>query len=309
MLKFNNLQWQSAHLFWRTGTKMQIRQTVRPSPIAGRWYPGDAKQLAQGVDRYIHEADPPELAGSIVAVMVPHAGHLYSGPVAGYAFHALQGYAPDLVAVVAPMHHPYPYPLLTSLHRAYWTPLGEIEIDQDAVDELDRLLKESLGFGLTPVGQDPEHALEIELPFLQRALTSSFKLLPVMVREQTRPVVEALGAALEQVLKPRNHLLVASTDLSHFYPQAVAWQYDEEILKAVADFDPVSVLQLEDQGKGFACGRGALAAVMDAAARLGADRAMILRHATSGDVTGDKSQVVGYAAAAFLKSTTPESGR
>ncbi len=287
---------------------MQIRQTVRPSPIAGRWYPGDAKQLAEGVDRYIQEADPPELDGLIVAVMVPHAGHLYSGPVAGYAFRALQGYTPDLVVVVAPMHHPYPYPLLTSLHRAYWTPLGEIEVDQQSVDELDRLLKAKLGFGLTPVGHDPEHALEIELPFLQRALSGPFTLLPIMVREQTQEVVEALGAALAQMLMGKNYLLVASTDLSHFYPQAVARQFDNEILKAVAAFDPAGVLQVEEQGKGFACGRGALAAVMEAAARLGADRAVILQQATSGDITGDTSQVVGYAAAAFLKSLTAGSG-
>lgn len=286
---------------------MQLRQTVRPSPIAGRWYPGDAKKLAQGVDRYVQEADLLPFDGSIVAVMVPHAGHMYSGPVAGYAFRALEGYAPDLVAVIAPMHHPYPYPLLTSLHRAYWTPLGEVEIDQQVVEELDGSLKEKLGFGLTPVGQDPEHALEIELPFLQRVLAGPFRLLPVMVREQTRSVVEALGTALGEVLKTRNHLLVASTDLSHFYPEAAAKQFDSEILKAVADFDPAGVLRVEEQGKGFACGRGALAAVMVAAACLGADRAVILRHGTSGDITGDTSQVVGYAAAAFLKSALPES--
>jgi AmmeMemoRadiSam system protein B len=233
--------------------------------------------------------------------MVPHAGHLYSGPVAGYAFKALSSYTPDLVAIVSPMHHPYPYPLLTSLHRAYWTPLGEIEIDREAVERLDQTLQDRLGLGLTPVAHDPEHSLEIELPFLQRVLKASFQLLPVMVRDQSQAVTEALGAALAEILGGRNALLVASTDLSHFYSQAVANQLDAEMLRQVQAFNPEGVLRVEEEGKGFACGRGALAAVLWAAKAMQATQVIVLHHATSGDVTGDISEVVGYGAAVMLK--------
>jgi MEMO1 family protein len=278
---------------------METRQTVRPSPIAGRWYPGEPTALAAGVDRYLENAHLPELTGEVIAIMVPHAGHQYSGPVAGYAFRALQGLSPDLVAVVSPMHHPYPYPLLTTLHRAYWTPLGEIEVDQNAVDLLDQTLESRIGWGLTRIGHDPEHSLEIELPFLQRILTGAFKLLPVMVRDQSRATVFALGEALGEVLLDKNVLLVASTDLSHFYSQQTAKKLDGELLRRVEEFDPQAVLDAEEEGKGFACGRGALAAVMWGAKLLGAKNARVLRHATSGDVTLDYEQVVGYGAAIF----------
>lgn len=281
---------------------MKTLQSVRPSPIAGTWYSANPKDLASRIDRYLAAARLPEISGEVIAVMAPHAGHIYSGSVAGYAFAAVKGMSPELVAVVSPMHYPYPYPLLTSLHRAYATPLGEVPVDFPAVEALDHLLQERLGEGLTGVAQDPEHSLEIELPFLQRALPEAFTLLPVMVHEQSQATVHALGEALAQVLLERNALLVASTDLSHFYPQQTADSLDGEMLRRVERFDPQAVLQAEDEGKGFACGRGALAAVMWAARALGADRALVLKHATSGDVSGDYSQVVGYGAAAFLKT-------
>jgi len=233
--------------------------------------------------------------------MAPHAGHRYSGPVAGYAFAALRGLQPEVVAVVSPMHQPYSQPLLTSAHDAYQTPLGTVRIDQQAVAALDNALTTALGFGLTPVPRDPEHSLEIELPFLQRALPDEFSLIPVMVRDQSARVAQALGSALADLLRDRNGLLVASTDLSHFYPQAVAEKLDGEILRRVAAFDPQDVLQAEEQGKGFACGRAALAAVLWAAKGIGADSVQILNYATSGDITGDFSQVVGYAAAVITR--------
>jgi AmmeMemoRadiSam system protein B len=281
---------------------MNAQLDVRPSPIAGQWYPGDPKHLSVDVDRYIREAKLPELNGDVVAIITPHAGHMYSGPVAGYAFAALKGYQPELIAVIAPMHYPYNEPLLTTAHSAYETPLGAIPVDIDAVHNLDDLLVGQLGYGLEYVRRDREHSLEIELPFLQRAITTPFKLLPVMVREQNRSVTRTLGNCLAKVLTGRNSLLVASTDLSHFYPQKIAIDLDSEMLRCIEAFDPEEVISAEEQGRAFACGRGALAAVLWAAKELGADSVKILNHATSGDITGDYSQVVGYGAAVILKS-------
>ena len=274
---------------------------TRPSPIAGRWYPGDARQLTTSVDAYIDAAQLPEINGEVVGVMAPHAGHVYSGPVAGYAFGAVRGMQPELVAVVSPMHQPYSQPLLTSAHQAYQTPLGSITIDQAAVAELNKKLEQELGFGLTPVRSDMEHSLEIELPFLQRALAKEFHLLPVMVRDQSARVGQALGRALADVLASREALLVASTDLSHFYDQDQAKILDREMLRQVEAFNPLGVLEAEEQGKGFACGRNALAAVLWAATDLGANTVQILKHATSGDITGDYSEVVGYASAVITR--------
>jgi AmmeMemoRadiSam system protein B len=285
---------------------MSANLDVRPSPIAGQWYPGDPKRLSTNVDQYIHDATLPELKGEVVAIITPHAGHIYSGPVAGYAFAALQGYKPDLVAVVSPMHHPHNEPLLTTAHDAYETPLGLIPVDAEAVQSLNDKLEKELGYGLTRVRRDQEHSLEIELPFLQRVLKSEYKLLPVMVRDQSRRVTRSLGQCLAETLRNRNAVLVASTDLSHFYPQRIANELDVTMLNCIESFDPEAVILAEEEGRGFACGRGALAAVLWAAKDLGADTVKILRHATSGDVTGDMSQVVGYGAAVVLRQLTAQ---
>jgi MEMO1 family protein len=286
---------------------MNTHTDIRPSPIAGQWYPAEPARLASKVDGYIDNAQLPQLPGQVVAIMVPHAGHPYSGPVAGYAFAALRGMRPDVVIVVSPMHYPYAEPLLTTAHAAYGTPLGAIAVDKDALKELDDRLHDSLGFGLSPVARDPEHSLEIELPFLQRALSQPFKLVPVMIREQSLVVAEALGKALAylitdgQSLQGRSVLLVASTDLSHFYPEQMANQLDSQMLHQVEALDPAGVIRTEEEGKGFACGRGALAAVLWAAKELGATHSTILNHATSADVTGDFDRVVGYGAAVITK--------
>jgi MEMO1 family protein len=275
---------------------------VRPSPLAGRWYEGNPAALADAVDHYLDQAELPEITGDVVAVIAPHAGHIYSGPVAGYAFATVRGKTPDLVAVLSPMHQPYHEPLLTTAHSAYSTPLGQILVDNEAVAQLESRLKERLGFGLTRVAYDQEHSLEIELPFLQRALAGDFKLLPIMVRAQSPKTSRQLGEVLAETLQGRHALLVASTDLSHFYTQKEAVSFDTEMLRQIEAFSPEEVFCAEEQKRGFACGLGALTAVLWAAKALGADSVKVLRHATSGDVTGDYSSVVGYGAAVVLKS-------
>jgi len=283
---------------------MDTISPVRPSPIAGAWYEGNPKALARMVDQYLDQAELPELPGEVIALIAPHAGHKYSGPVAGYAFAAVRDLTFDLVAVLSPMHQPCYESLLTTAHEAYATPLGEVPVDKDLIANLDARLQEALGEGLTPVAYDQEHSLEIELPFLQRALVGKFKLLPVMVRSQSAKVPQKLGAALADTLRGMNALVVASTDLSHFYTQKEAEVFDSEMLHRIESFSPEDVLRAEKEKQGFACGLGALTAGLWAAKALGGDTVKVLRHATSGDVTGDYSSVVGYGAAVVLKATT-----
>ena len=275
---------------------------LRPSPIVGQWYPDDEGRLAASVDQYLDAATLPKIPGKVLGVVAPHAGHIYSGPVAGYAFAAVRGMKPDIVAVVSPMHQPYLQPVLTSAHDAYYTPLGIIPVDREAVQQLNEHLMNQAGFGMTPIYRDREHSLEIELPFLQRALAKEFSLLPVMAHDQRPEILQSLGVSLAQVLKGRRFLLVASTDLSHFYPQDQAERFDREMLRRIESFDPEAVLKAEEERRGFACGRGAVAATFWAARKLGANRVRVLHYATSGDITGDYHQVVGYGAAVITKS-------
>lgn len=277
-------------------------EDVRPSPIAGQWYPGSFRSLTKSIEEYLSLAGSEKPTGKIVAVIAPHAGHLYSGPVAGHAFAPLRGKSFDLVAVISPMHYGYPYAFITTAHEAYATPLGTIRVDRAGLKKLETSLHQRTGDRLHAVRQDPEHSLEIELPFLQCALEGSFELLPVMVREVAPHPLQGLGLALADVLRDRKALLVASSDLSHFYTQEQARRYDLEMLRRIESFDPMAVLEAEEQGKGFACGRAAIAAVMWAARELGATQAKTLHYATSGDVTGDHSRVVGYGAAIIVSA-------
>ena len=119
---------------------MAMIAPIRPSPLAGRWYQDNPKALALSVDQYLNQAELPELPGKVIAVIAPHAGHVYSGPVAGYAFAAVRAQTPELVAILSPMHQPAYEPLLTTAHSAYETPLGPVPVDTDAVAELDARL-------------------------------------------------------------------------------------------------------------------------------------------------------------------------
>lgn len=275
---------------------------VRPSPIAGTWYPGDAEALARSVDKQLAEADVHPAPGPVVGLVAPHAGHRYSGGVAAHAFRAVSGTSPEIVAVVSPMHHPSPGAVLSTSHEDYWTPLGRIEVDQAMLDAFEAALGRQAGLPLLRVARDTEHSLEIELPFLQRALAAPFRLLPIMLRDQSRLVAQAVGRVLATVLRDRPALIVASSDLSHFYPAATARRFDGEMLARLEAFDPEALLLAEDEGIGFACGKGALAAVLWAARDLGADVVRVLDYANSGDVTGDDESVVGYGAAAIYRS-------
>ena len=280
---------------------MTVEFKQRPSPIAGLWYSSQPAALKRQIDAFIDQAELPELSGQVMGIIAPHAGYRYSGRTAGHAFKAIRGLTPDLVVVISPLHNYHNALYLTSAHSAYVTPLGEVPIDTRAVAELNLVLEDSGFPGLTPIAFDKEHSLEIELPFLQRALDRPFKLLPIMIRQQSPEIARHLGEALARTLNGKQTLLVASTDLSHFYDQNVAEALDNEMLKQIAAFNPEAVIDTELSGRGFACGVAAVASMLWAARQLGANAVRLLHHSTSAEETGDFSSVVGYGAAVVLK--------
>ena len=143
---------------------------IRPSPLAGRWYPANAKQLADSVDEYIEQAILPPISGEVIGLVSPHAGHIYSGPVAGYCFAALKGAEADLVVILSPYHQYELDPILTTAHQAYQTPLGIVPVDEESLNQVDAALQERTGLQLKRLKNDGEHAVEILLPFFQRVL-------------------------------------------------------------------------------------------------------------------------------------------
>ncbi len=248
------------------------------------------------------QSEQPAPGGKLIGLVAPHAGYRYSGRTAGYAFSMVKGASFDLVVVISPLHAYHHAPILTSAHPAYATPFGEIPVDQAALGKLAQVLKEK-HIHLVQIANDGEHSLEIELPFLQRALQGSFRLLPLMIRSLDGDLLVQVAQALVEVVRDRNVLLVASTDLSHFYPLPAAQKLDGEMLHQIGSLSPEGVLAAERSGAGFACGAGAVAVVLWAAKLLGADSAAVLHHSTSAEETGDHSSVVGYGAAAIYKHT------
>jgi MEMO1 family protein len=274
---------------------------TRPSPIAGQWYEGQANRLAAAVDSYLSQAQIAPIKGQPLAVISPHAGHIYSGGVAGHAFAAVRNLRPEVVAVVSPLHQYARGAIYTSAHSAYWTPLGEIPVDAALVEQFGGHLKSTTGVSVQAALNDHEHSLEIELPFLQRIYTHSFRLVPLMVRELDLDFLRAVGQALHLTLPETNPLVVASTDLSHFYSRDEARILDGRMLDAMQSLDEERVISLETGEQGFACGAGAVASVITWAKLAGAASGQILKYATSGDVTGDYSSVVGYGAVLITK--------
>ncbi|MCG8351314.1 MAG: AmmeMemoRadiSam system protein B [Chloroflexales bacterium] len=277
---------------------------IRRSSIASVWYPAAPVRLRRRLDQYLADAHIQVPEGAILGIVAPHAGLRYSGAVAAWAFACLRGLQVDLVAILGPMHRDAPAPLLTTAYDAYETPLGSVVVDHNAVRQLDQGLRTRLGYSLTPLRRDNEHSLEIELPFLQHTL-GSFRLLPVMIRDQDATEMEALGHALAETVRGQRALLVASSDLSHFYPQPIANKLDSEILRRIEAFDAAGVLAAIKEGIAYACGGAAIAAVLSATHDLGANRVRIVRYGTSGDVNGDYHSVVGYGAAVIWQAQEP----
>jgi len=278
---------------------MEFKSTSRPSPIAGTWYTGEPTALSNQIDTFISDANvnDEDIHGKVIGLAAPHAGHRFSGKTAGYAYKTIKGEKRELVVILSPFHQYFPGDLISTVHRTYSTPLGEIPVDTDALVELENALKKS-DIPIHQVSNDPEHSLEIQLPFLQRALKADFKLLPLMVRSRDAQLLEQTAEALFNVVMDQSFLIIASTDLSHFFPLDIAEVMDAEMLKQIKNMDPEGVLSVEKEGRASACGASAVAVMLWLTKKAGAKKAHILNYSTSADSTGDKTSVVGYGSAA-----------
>ena len=270
------------------------RSQVRPSDIAGSWYPGRPAELRSTIKRYLAGVEHRELEGELVGLIAPHAGYIYSGQVAAHAYKQLEGADFDLVALISPVHQMYMGTYMVTSYHYYETPLGLVPVATDVVDRLGEKLR------LVRVEREAEHSLEIQLPFLQYLL-GEFRLVPVMLGDQDWDCCQRLASALVPLLTGQKALLAASTDLSHFHPYDRAVQLDRRVLGHIESFDPRGLSDDLAAHRCEACGGGPVIAMMLAARELGADRGHVLCYANSGDVTGDRSQVVGYMAAALSR--------
>lgn len=259
---------------------------IRVPAVAGTFYPADPGRLRAMVEEDLAEATGVPALASTKAIIAPHAGYAYSGPVAGYAFAALRERAADIRRVVAigPAHFVPIRGIAVPSAAAFRTPLGDVPVDRTAIQAIRDLPQ----IRLADVPHRDEHALEVELPFLQ-AVLGEFTLVPLVVGDATPA---AVAEVLERLWGGPETLIVISSDLSHYEPYARAQHHDVATALAIEQLDEA------DLGPGDACGHLAIAGLLVEARRHGltADR-LDLRN--SGDTAGPRGQVVGYGAWAF----------
>ena len=281
------------------------KASIRQPAVAGQFYPAQPEELRRMLDDYLAQAEVPLLSGNLVALIAPHAGYIYSGKVAAHSYALLKGRKYGRVVVIAPSHFEGFSFVSVYDGDAYATPLGNVAVDKEFAAKLAKLnpLIQLSSRGHVPTQEQGEHALEVQLPFLQRVL-GDFKLVPIVMGEQSYETERALGLALAKMLKGTgtNTLIVASSDLSHYHTYDEATKLDHKVLKAIAEWDYLSLSHNFESRVWEACGGGPIVATMMAAERLGANQAKILRYANTGDVTGDHSRVVGYSAVALLQT-------
>jgi AmmeMemoRadiSam system protein B len=267
---------------------------IRRPAVAGSWYPGDAAALAAEVDRHVARAAR-DVSGEVVALIAPHAGMTYSGPVAAHAYRLLRGRHFDVAVLVGPSHFVGFDGVSLYASGGFQTPFGVASVDGECATAL---LRATPVIREYPAAHRREHSLEMQLPFLQR-LAPGMAIVPLVMGFQTAETARALASALAEMLSGRRALLVASTDLSHYHDADTASALDRVVIDHVARFDAAGLQAALDANPEHACGGGPTVAVMRAAQALGARDALVLNYADSGDVSGDKSTVVGYMAAAL----------
>lgn len=289
--------------------KMDTSQSnIRHSALAGSWYEADPARLRSVIEQYMRHAKATQGLGTVVGLVSPHAGHVYSGPVAAYAYRQVEGKHYDTVVVIAPNHVDSQLGFSSVLTSgAYETPLGSIPVDAEMAKAIadfnpsDNVRASTRGH-LTGSNGRMEHSLEIQLPFLQYAL-GNFRLVPIVMGDQEAESCTELAKAIAAAAKGKSVLIVGSSDMSHFFPAAQAREFDGRVKKYVEAYDYDGLLSDSTVENSHVCGRGPIATAMMACKALGATKATVLHMANSGDITGDDKSVVGYLAAAI---TMPE---
>ena len=279
---------------------------IRYPAVAGAFYEGTKDALIRRIEWcFKHKLGPgklPEISEgklkSLIALVCPHAGYMYSGPVAAHAYYrlALDG-KPDSIVLLGPNHTGFGSGLSIMREGVWRTPLGDVEIDTELAD---RILENSEIIDVDDRGHTHEHSLEVQLPFLQYLYGRDFKIVPICFLMQDLESSIEVGLAVTKAVKDST-LIIASSDFTHYEPQRVASEKDGKAIEAILKMDIKKFYAAIEEMNMSICGYGPIAAAVTAAERLGVKSGELLCYKTSGDVTGDFSAVVGYASIAFSK--------
>lgn len=279
-------------------------EIIRVPAVAGQFYPGDRDELSRAVAGYLANVkDLPEIDGQILALIVPHAGYVYSGQIAAYAYKLLENSPVKNVIICCPSHR-YPFEGISVYGPGvrWQTPLGSIACHNrycQGLIDYDKRIK-----NLGEVHR-LEHSLEVQLPFLQ-AVLDDFALVPAAMGNPTPETINLLADALSALGVDDSTIMIASTDWQHYKSAAEGWTYDSAGLACLQEMDADKLIKFLSEKKTLMCGGGSVAAVMKAAIARGANRVAVLKYGDSGDITGDKSSVVSYVAAVLYRHEIQE---
>lgn len=272
---------------------------VREPAVAGLFYPDFHGTLSTEVDELLLRAKTVPIPGRLKALIAPHAGYRYSGYTAAIGYKGLKGQTFESVVIVGPSHREYFDWISVYSGDSFRTPLGIVPLDQELRE---RILRGGKKIQAGEIGHREEHSVEVQLPFLQKAL-QGFQFVPIIMGDQKREYCDLLATALADAIGDRNVLMIASSDLSHYHTYREAVQLDREVIEIIERYDPETLLERLGKEDVEACGGGPIAVVMKTARNLGALKAKSLYYCNSGDVTGEKDTVVGYLSAALTQES------
>ncbi len=276
---------------------MAFDNIIRRNTAAGSFYPADSEELTNQINRFLGRVEPRDIS-NIRALISPHAGYLYSGQVAAYSYKQIVGSVYDSIIIIAPSHGEY-FDFNSVYHgNGYETPLGTVIVDKERAG---KLADASQSIKISRSGHGQEHSLEVQLPFLQVVLGSNIKIVPVIMGNQSRENIIELGNTIGRLFSDDNILIIASTDLSHYHPYNRAVELDQYVEELIGSFKADQLLDDLIKDSAEMCGGGPVVSAMISSGLMGADSPMILHYTNSGDISGDKSAVVGYLSAVFYK--------
>lgn len=275
---------------------------IRTPAVAGMFYPKAQQELRSTIrDCFLHSFGPGKLpplsdGKNIIGVICPHAGYMYSGPIAAYSYYVISSLKPDLVIIIGPNHWGIGCNIATMKDGLWRTPLGDVEVDTDAAVEINKATK---NIELDFFSHTRDHSLEVQIPMLQEIYSHKFKILPIILIDQSYNAAIEIGMSVSKIAKNKKTVIIGSSDFTHYEENEFAHKQDKSLIEPILEMDVNEFYNILQKNQISACGYVAIASTMTACKELGATRGTLEKYATSGDITGEKSSVVGYASIIF----------
>ncbi len=273
---------------------------IRTPAVAGMFYPKEKSKLISSIQNCIsHEygvGQQHQSQEKIYGAICPHAGYMYSGPVATHSFDSIANQDFELAVILGPNHWGVGCNIATMKDCSWETPLGSVDVDSDAakqINEISKLIE------IDYFSHTRDHSIEVQVPMLQEFYKKTFRILPIILNDQDYEFAQEIGAAIAKIAKTKKTIIIGSSDFTHYEENEFAHKQDKALIEPILKLDVEKFYKVLSERRVSACGYGAIASTMIACKELGAKQGRLLKYATSGDIAGDKSSVVGYASIVF----------